>query len=181
MPSPERLVLGVTALFAVYAIVLLPNVGAARTYRSSEILSPSEFDVLGEQFVRAVESRDEQKILGFIWDTYFDKPWDSLEDGDRDYLYDGNFLRMYSHNRRRPLIDIIHMGRLHYRAFVTSTGSVLLYFIPERYLAESKKGGFFKNNFLRKYFVCEFFKVRDTWKMQNVCFAGTDVLNPSDE
>jgi hypothetical protein len=144
-------------------------------YRLPEILPPSEFTAIGDDLVRAIDEQDEEKFVSFLSD-FLGQPTAKLNDDERDYLYRGDLLRKSWDKRARPLADFIRMGKLHQKTFVTGEGSVLLVFIPEKFLSESAQDGFYLRNFLIKYFMCEFFLKPDGWKMMNPCYGGVDSL-----
>jgi hypothetical protein len=172
-------------LFTWALLVLSPYVVQARSSMpemAPELLPPSEFSQIGEDLVRAVIAQDHEKLANFLYDVVGEVPLTEIDSGTIDFIYHGENLRHYYSKKAHPIADFIRMGKLHQKTYVMGGsvelgGSVVIVFIPERYLKDSMKKGFYRENLFIKYFMCEFRKFPVGWKMQNFCYEATDFQN----
>jgi hypothetical protein len=92
----------------------------------------------------------------------------------REHVYDGESIRR-SHPRLRSVMDIIALGEIEILGSGQVEGSVILSFVPRRYLRDAERLEFFTDEWMRKYFACWFKKVDGRWQLAfNICFGETD-------
>lgn len=105
----------------------------------------------------------------------------------REHVYDGESIRR-SHPRLKSIVDIIALGEIEILGSWPVEGSVILSFVPRRYLRDAERPEFFTDEWMRKYFACWFKKVDGRWQLAwNICFGETggpypvDMAGPTEE
>lgn len=103
-----------------------------------------------------------------------------LTEDARGLVYDGESVRRFN-PRARSIVEIIALGEIEILGAPQADGSVILSFVPGRYLPDAERPEFFTNEWMRKYFACRFKKVDGRWQLwMNVCFASTGGPYPPD-
>ncbi len=125
----------------------------------------------------------------------------SLSEDALGFFYDGEWIRQYD-PQGRSIVEIIALDDIEILAPLQPDGSVILEFVPKRYLHaiyempepvfetrewmrneiyEMPEPGFETSEWMRKYFACWFKKVDGRWQLwMNLCFAESDGPFPLD-
>lgn len=92
----------------------------------------------------------------------------------RVHVYDGDSIRRF-HPRLRSVVEIIALGDIEILGAPQPDGSIILAFVPGRYLPEAQRFGFYTDEWMRKFFACSFKKLDGRWQLAwEICFAESD-------
>lgn len=94
-----------------------------------------------------------------------------LGEAARGHVYDGASIRRFN-PRVRSIVEIIAEGDIEILGAAQPDGSVILAFIPRRYLQEALRFEFYTDEWMRKFFACSFKKKDGRWQLaRGICFA----------
>lgn len=103
-----------------------------------------------------------------------------LTKGSREHVYEGGSIRRFN-PRARSIAEIIALGDIEIPGAPQPDGSVILSFVPGRYVQEARRSAFYTDEWMRKHLACWFRKADGRWQLAwNICFAETGGPYPQD-
>lgn len=126
-----------------------------------------------ENFLQELRAKNYPALSDYVTDPQRFFVEDKLQPSLQDFVYggDGGFIVSKGFS---PLITILEMGPYVVRTSEPASGAVIFHVIPMIYAHEADGIDFYKDEWMRKYFACEFSSVDSRWQMRlNFCFGDS--------
>ncbi len=136
--------------------------------------SATDSDVaVAKAFLAALLSRDERTLRSF-GQGFFEGG--NLDKETNDFLYKAD-----PKHKKRSVVQIAAEGDLEVVLVRQKAGIVTVIYVPKQHRAGVKKMSFLQQEWMNKYFACEFDTTKPQWVLHyNFCFSETDGPYPAE-
>ncbi|GAA0586307.1 hypothetical protein [Rhizomicrobium electricum] len=129
--------------------------------------------VIAKAFLTALLSRDERTLRSF-GAAFFEGG--KLDKETNDFLYKAD-----PKHKKRSIAQIAADGDLEIVLVRQRAGIVTVIYVPKQYRAGAMKMSFLEQEWMNKYFACEFDTTKPHWVLHyNFCFSETDGPYPAE-
>ena len=159
----------------VYLLMSLPIICVGFGLPDEKNHAFSDESVIGDVrkarvFLEHLLARDEESIVKYLGKSRAFHSGDKLNQEIYDFLY-----RRKMGEEWKSVLEIASLGSLGIKIVPQGSNVITVLYFPTRFQTEIEDERFLVNEWMKKYFACEFEAVGDGWEFyQNVCFAETD-------
>ena len=123
-----------------------------------------------EEFLGYLLVRDEKSIIKYMGDSEIFLTDGKISQDIIDFLYAGN-----KQGGWKSVLEIAKLDKVSIKLIKQKNNVITVLFYPRKYSNQMNDLSFLENEWMKKYFACEFEIINGTWEFyQNVCFAETD-------
>ena len=148
-------------------------IGLAIFALSSPLRAEEEWRGVSNQLLEAVRAQDVAALLS-IFASSRDYQGDEEVMADlRDFFWDGEWIKR-NFPDGKTIYEIAMSEEIFQIGLLQPDSTFIVIYMPKSQISGMGSPGFFENQWMKKYFACEFGKVEGVWKLvKNLCFYGS--------
>jgi len=160
-------------------LAALAGLAEGRAQESWRAAGP-EVLAMGREFLAVLETGQPAQLESYLASRTDLLGPEQLTEKALGQVYDGAGVRRFA-PFRKSIVEIVALGDLAILDSVESDSTVILFFVPGRYLRDADRLEFYVDGWMRKYFACRFDKAGGRWQLSShICYAGFEGPYPLD-
>ncbi len=140
---------------------------------SSPLRAEEEWRGVSNQLLEAVRARDPAALLSIFKSPEHYRGDEKVMAEVKGFFWDGEWIR-WAIQDGKTIYEITMSEEIFQIGLLQPDGTFIVIYLPKSQVSAMGSPGFFENQWMKKYFACEFGKVEGVWKLvKNLCFYGS--------